>query len=170
MLPSCDFSKENVTRVMNKLKVTETQEILLEELVDTIIPSTEIPGARELEVDDFVWVMVDDCLDKDVQNAFMSGLDKFRDEFKRVNEMSFDASGQNDRVRGLEKLAQGEPEATQNPYRDVATLVEITKAFAILGFNKSEYIMSEVMPYSLVPGKNPECRPLNPNDKINTNA
>lgn len=170
MLPSCDFSKENVSRAMNKLKVTETQETLLEELVDAIIPATEIPGARELKVTDFVWVMVDDCVEKEVQNAFMSGLDRFKDEFKRVNGMSFDASVQNDRVRGLEILAQGESEATRNADRDVATLVELAKAFAILGFNKSEYIMSEVMPYTLVPGKNPECRPVNPNERINTNA
>ena len=49
-------------------------------------------------------------------------------------------------------------------------MIEIAKAFTILGFNKSEYIMTEVMPYTLIPGKNPTCRNLDPNEKINANA
>ena len=50
LLPACDLSKENVTRVMNKFEVTEKQETLLKDLVATLIPEIEIPGAGSLEI------------------------------------------------------------------------------------------------------------------------
>ena len=168
LLPSCDLSKENVSRVMNKLKVTESQEALLAELVDTIIPESEIPGAKSLKVADFVWVMVDDCLDESIQEPFLSGLDQFKSRFREINGTGFDNASQDDRAMGLKTLLN-QPSST-DPDDPVAAMIEIAKSFTILGFNKSEYIMTEVMPYTLIPGKNPECRNLDPNEKINTNA
>jgi len=168
LLPSCDLSKENVSRVMNKLKVTESQEALLAELVDTIIPESEIPGAKSLKVADFVWVMVDDCLDERIQESFLSGLDQFKSRFREINGTGFDNASQDDRAMGLKTLLN-QPSST-DPDDPVAAMIEIAKSFTILGFNKSEYIMTEVMPYTLIPGKNPECRNLDPNEKINTNA
>ncbi len=168
LLPSCDLSKENVSRVMNKLKVTETQESLLAKIVDTIIPESEIPGARALNVADFVWVMVDDCLDQSIQETFLIGLDQFKRRFKEINDKVFDNASQDERAGGLKTILQEESSADADS--PVAALIEIAKAFTILGFNKSEYIMTEVMPYTLIPGKNPSCRNIDPNEKINTNA
>lgn len=168
LFPSCDLSKENVSRVMNKLEVTENQERLLAALAEAIIPESEIPGARTLNVADFVWVMVDDCLDEDTQKSFMTGLDEFKGRFSEINGSSFDKSGQDERARGLQSIVERESSTDGNDA--VATMLEIAKACTILGYNKSEYVMTEIMPYTLIPGKNPECRTLDPNEKINTNA
>ena len=48
--------------------------------------------------------------------------------------------------------------------------IEISKSYAIVGFMRSEYVMTEVMPYSLVPGKPPVCRTIDTNEKINIYA
>ena len=49
VLPSCDFSKENVSRVMNNLELTDSQESLLKNLVEAYIPETDIPGGIGLK-------------------------------------------------------------------------------------------------------------------------
>jgi hypothetical protein len=146
LLPSCDFSKEEITRAMNNLEVTPTQESLLSDLVDFIIPETNIPGGQSLELDKFVWVMVDDCLPKKQQEVFLKGLSTF----EKVGFSSIKT----------ETPATGE----------VLYLIETTKSFATLGFMQSEFVMTELMPYALVPGKPPVCRTIDPNDQININA
>ena len=167
LLPACDLSKENVTRVMNKFEVTEKQEALLKELVATMIPETEIPGAGSLAVHDFVWVMADDCLEKEVQDSYVRGLQSFRGSFGKIAGQDFEGSEQAERVEGLKALMEAGGEAEVG---DVQNFIEITKAFASLGYTQSEYFMTEVMPYTLIPGKNPECRTVQPNEKINVNA
>ena len=167
LLPACDLSKENVTRVMNKLEVTEKQETLLKDLVTTLIPETEIPGAGSLAVQDFVWVMADDCLDKEMQDSYMRGLQSFAGSFRKIAGQDFDGSGESERVKGLSDLMEA---GADGEVGDVQNFIEITKAFAILGYTQSEYFITEVMPYTLIPGKNPECRTVQPNEKINVNA
>lgn len=167
LLPACDLSKENVTRVMNRFEVTEKQETLLKDLVATLIPETEIPGAGSLEIQDFVWVMADDCLEKEVQDSYIRGLQSFKGNFGRIAGKDFDDLGQAERVAGLKALMEAE---VDGEIGDVQNFIEITKAFAILGYTQSEYFMTEVMPYTLIPGKNPECRTVEPNEKINVNA
>lgn len=168
LFPSCDFSKENVSKVMNNLQVTQTQESLLKNLVETFIPETEVPGGVSLALDHFVWVMVDDCLPKDEQNAFLKGLTLFESTYKELFGESFQKSNQEQRVSALREML------VENPVKDVpeevVRFIEISKSYAVLGFMRSEYLMTEVMPYSLVPGKPPVCRKINPNGKINIYA
>lgn len=167
LLPACDLSKENVTRVMNKLEVTEKQETLLKDLVATLIPETEIPGAGSLAIQDFVWIMADDCLDKETQDSYIRGLQSFTGSFRKIAGQDFEGSGQAKRVEGLNALMEAEGDGEVG---DVQNFIEITRAFAILGYTQSEYFMTEVMPYTLIPGKNPECRTVQPNENINVNA
>lgn len=175
LFPACDLSKENVSRVMNKLKVTETEEALLANLADTMIPESEIPGALALNVSDFVWVMVDDCLDPELQGSFMTGLGQFKKRFREISGSDFDSSEQSEKVRGLNAMVQKDPQGDDavdgnDSIDDVTNFVEITKWFAIQGYTQSRYVMTEVMPYALIPGKFPQCRTIEPNEKININA
>ena len=50
------------------------EERMLQLVVETIIPSTDTPGAKELNVDQFVLLMVNDCHSEKDQIAFYSGL------------------------------------------------------------------------------------------------
>ena len=157
LLPSCDFSKEEVTRAMNNLEVTQAQESLLSDLVAFMIPETEIPGGKSLELDKFVWVMVDDCLPGKQQDHFMKGLSK-------LGKVGFSNLKS-------ETLATGEDGgSSEQMSEELRYLIETTKSFAALGFMQSEYVMTEVMPYALVPGKPPACRTIDANDQININA
>ena len=47
---------------------------VLSEAVETIIPKTSTPGAKDLGLDTFVQKMVADCYSKEVQSAFAKGI------------------------------------------------------------------------------------------------
>lgn len=168
LFPSCDFSKENVTRVMNNLQVTETQESLLKSLVETFIPETDQPGGLSMNLDEFIWVMVDDCLPTDQQDAFLKGLYSFERTYKEFGGESFQKSNQEQRASVLSQMVSENPD--KEVPDEVIRFIQISKSYAVLGFMRSEFIMTEVMPYTLVPGKPPVCRTLDPNGKINIYA
>ena len=152
---------------MNRLKVTESQDKLVDELVNTIIPKTELPGAKDLNVKGFVWVMADDCLSDDLQNIFLNGLTQFEERFKQVSGSAFSSSDQQERISNLNSIIAKE---NSDEKSDHIVFLEVIKTFTIQGYMQSEYIMKDVMPYNLIPGKNPTCEPVEPNQNVNINA
>lgn len=153
---------------MNNLEVSETQDSLLRNLVDSMIPETDAPGALSLGLNAFVWVMVDDCLDKSQQDTFLQGLSSFESSYEKMSEEPFQRSSPVEQTKILTRMTNSESE-NQIP-KEVFYLIETTKSFAALGFMQSEFVMTEVMPYALVPGKPPVCRTIDPNDQINIYA
>lgn len=166
LLPACDFSKEKVALVLNKFEVTEAQEKLLKEIVATILPDSEIPGAAELGADQFVWVMADDCLNENMRQDFLKGLREFPDKVKKATSNSFATLNMEERIAFLQKGLENS--SAENKF--LQTFLQITKNFAVSGFMQSEYIMTNVMPYPLVPGKYGNCEPIDANKIININA
>src|SRR5690606_31293627 len=76
-LPSCNFSPDRVPIVLNKLQISTDEEILLESIVDTIVPETDTPGGVALKVQNFVWIQIDDCASPKQQETFLAGLRSF---------------------------------------------------------------------------------------------
>lgn len=148
LVPSCDFSKEDILSAYKNLEITPTLKQLLSEIADTIIPSGNLKGAADIEVQDFILVMVNDCIDEDGQKAFMKGL------------QGFDAFSKGNAGNGFSKLSPSEKEklvldglATEaEDQKDIKTFLGMTKRFTVQGFMMSEYIQTEAKPYSLIPG------------------
>lgn len=170
LLPSCDFSREKVSLVLNKLSITTSQEELMKELVATILPEGEISGAGSLMVQDFVWIMVDDCLDPALQESYLTGLSNFKKDFKNVEGKSFDSLDMDKRAKVLGLIEASKENAAEKINEDFLSFIEITKEFAILGYMQSEYMMTEIMPYPLIPGTYGTCETIDPNKRININA
>lgn len=61
---------------------TSAQVKLLNEIADTIIPTTDTPGAKAAKVGQFIAVIVSDCYDANNQKLFMDGLVKIDAESK----------------------------------------------------------------------------------------
>jgi len=146
LLSSCDFSKEKVSLVLNKLNITSSQENLMKELVATIIPDGEISGAEKLMVHDFVWIMVDDCLESAEQESYLKGLTNFDTNIKKLEGKTFLSLVEKDRINALGLIEASKEKASENVNEDLINFVKITKNFAILGYMQSEYIMTEIMP------------------------
>lgn len=156
LAPSCTFDSERLSVALNNLKMVPEQEQLLAQVVETIIPATDIPGGKELKLHQFVLVMVDDCRSKEDQKFFVEGLqelnplsdNKFGNSFSQCNPQQ-----REDLIDGV--LGEHEPEL--NSYPAVHNFLSITKGYTIQGFLTSEYVMTEVLPYQLVPGSFDGC-------------
>ncbi|SDC94111.1 Gluconate 2-dehydrogenase subunit 3 [Algoriphagus faecimaris] len=150
LIPSCDFSSDDILAAYEKLKVTTSEKDLLGVVSDTIIPSGEIRGALEIAVPDFILVMVNDCMEESTQARFMNGLRGFPG-FAGKSFSKLSSKEREEKVlEGLRLEGENAPEDQQ--LKDVNFFLATTKRLTIQGYMASEYIQTEVIPYSLIPG------------------
>lgn len=163
-LPSCSFFEEDkVSIALNNLQIKPRHEKLLAALVETIIPATDTPGAQELQVHHFVLVMADDCLAKPEQEVFVKGLDQFVPYVKKHYDQSFlksDAAERENILRSIMEAELASPQDENEPDGPaVQNFLAFTKQHTIQGYMVSQYVMTEVFPYQLVPGTFKGCVP-----------
>lgn len=139
LLPSCLQAGKTASIGLKHITITEIQEKLLAELVETIIPKTDTPGAKELGVYLFVLKMIDDCYPKDKQRRFLDGLQIFEDK-------NFGGSSAQVRIVFLQEIMEKKYAESNLQY----FLKEVRKQ-TIKGYEQSEYVMTELRPYILVP-------------------
>ncbi len=166
LVPSCNFLKEDILIAYKNLQVTPSLQQLLASISDTIIPAGTIKGAAEINVQDFILVMVNDCMEPEDQKVFMHGLTSFNEYSKKVGGKSFSRLTPEEKanVVGAGLAIKIESEDTISPTEDDETKMErenqkalleflkITKRFTTQGFMMSEYIMTEIKPYKIIPG------------------
>lgn len=129
------------------------QDELLAEIVDTIIPATDIPGAKALNVHSFVQKMVADCYEKEVQENLVKGLSTV----EHMAQQSFGQSyGACDTAQRVELLTQMEL-ADKAEQKEFFALV---KELTIKGYMTSEYVMVNHANYTMVPGHYYGCVPV----------
>lgn len=155
LIPSCDFSSDDILAAYENLKVTASQKTLLGSISDTIIPAGEIKGALNLEVPDFILVMVNDCFTKENQGKFTAGLAAFPDFAKKSSGKKFDALSTKEKeeliLNGTKLESDDSPEGKEKAI--ISYFLNSTKRLTIQGYMASEYIQTEVIPYSLIPGE-----------------
>ncbi|MDZ7647502.1 MAG: gluconate 2-dehydrogenase subunit 3 family protein [Cytophagales bacterium] len=78
-MPSCNFLKEDILAAYANLQMTESSKVLLAGIAETIIPAGTIKGAADIAVEDFILVMVNDCLKPENQKSFTQGLNGFKE-------------------------------------------------------------------------------------------
>lgn len=152
LLPSCVFDKKETANDGSFL-ISEDQNKLIAEIAETIIPKTNTPGAKDLKVEEFINVMVTDCFDKETQDKFARGLiaidalsnERFNDSFIKIipaqrNELFTDMVDKKESVPS-----------------EVVEFFPLIKGLTIRGYMASEYIMTEVKPWLLVPGPSKGC-------------
>lgn len=149
LVPSCDFSKEDILSAYQKLQVTPSLNALLAQIADTIIPAGKIKGAKDLSMQDFILVMVNDCIDETGQKSFMDGILGFN-PFSETNAgKAFDKLD----VAERETLIRSGLALEDESQKHIKDFLSMTKRFTVQGFMLSEYIQTEVKPYSLIPGE-----------------
>ncbi|MCE7055974.1 gluconate 2-dehydrogenase subunit 3 family protein [Algoriphagus sp. AGSA1] len=148
LIPSCDFSTDDILEAYENLKITNTQKQLLGEISNTIIPAGELKGALDLEVPDFILVMVNDCLKREDQELFTQGLAAFPDYAKKSGGSNFDKLDSKEK----EDLIQQGLALEEEKDKALSFFLNTTKRLTMQGYMASEYIQTEVIPYSLIPG------------------
>ena len=165
LYPACDFSEENITVILRNLQIRDSQQVLLEEIVATILPEGDLPGAKSLKAQNFVWGIVGECMNYENQKSYLKGLQEFDLKFNQTEDQSFVTLSEKERVKILIDLTKNKTKED-----DLQEFVETTKKLTIHGYMMSQFIMTEIMPYQLVPGAYATCETIDPNKRINTNA
>ena len=161
LFPSCDFSDEKVSIILNKLKINAHQEALLTAIVDTIIPEDETPGGITTKCHNFVWAYIDDCVSEEDQQNFIAGLN----EFDLQSNSNFDQNSLEERTAVINDFIKSDDEIIKNFLNSV-------KGLSVWCYTNSEHFLTNEMPYKLVPGAGSyvTCKTIDPNQKININA
>lgn len=175
LVPSCDFSQNDIMLAYDHLRVTKDNKASLQKLCNSIIPSDPVnKGADELELSDFVLVMVDDCYSPEDQKNFTGGLkkiNKYTQEQTRQNIWSLSQDHAEELLRSILQHPEIEDKNRENAeaidFEQIRFCVQTTKSLTIQGYMASEYIMNEVMPYQLVPGPFHGKVPVDTNERIN---
>ncbi|WP_342327395.1 gluconate 2-dehydrogenase subunit 3 family protein [Pedobacter sp. FW305-3-2-15-E-R2A2] len=137
LLPSCLREEGKVSIQLQHLDISATQEKLLAEIAELILPKTNTPGAKDLKLHLFVLKMLDDCYEKQEQESFMKGLDAFEG-----------LAGAELQQKLIEANA-GKPGLA----KEIADFYAIMKSRTIGGYLNSKYVMSNLVIWELVPGR-----------------
>jgi Gluconate 2-dehydrogenase subunit 3 len=146
LLPGCLTDKKKVSVALNNLQITAEDEALLAELADTILPAAgDTPGAKQLETHLFTLVMVDDCTAPGDKDKFMKGLRQFNGAFGSEAFMDITPEKRFEALTAFEKDIDSKDEALKYFY-------STARGYTIYGFTTSQYFLSEVRNFKLVPG------------------
>jgi Gluconate 2-dehydrogenase subunit 3 len=163
----------NTSSSFKPLFLSADQAAVIAELAETILPKTQTPGAKELNIDRFIDKMLHQVFSPEKQQLFVTGLNDFEKKSKELNGKTFIDSSPEQRTKLLTKLEQ-ETEKTPpsvwgiNLKKDAGPLpfYRQAKSLVLLGYFTSQEIGKKVLVYDPVPGPFKADVPVTPSTKI----
>jgi hypothetical protein len=138
----------------------------LNEIADTILPTTKTPGAKAAQVGQFMVVMVNDCYENNDQKTFKEGMDKINDlSNKQFGKSFMDATPEqrHNLLVSLDKEANNYMKSKKK--EDPSHYFRMMKEMTLLGYFTSKIGCTEARRYVAVPGKFEGCVPYKKGDK-----
>jgi len=148
LLPACVNDKKPAAAAYNNLGITVADEELLAAIAGTLIPTTDTPGARDVGAHAFALRMLNDCYKKEDRERFVAGLQQFRDGVRKKYSKSYAQCTAPEQEAIIAAAA-----ARQDAGNDAAYFYNTFKRLTIQGYTSSEYYLTKVEVYKLVPGK-----------------
>lgn len=148
LLPACVNEPKSASQTFSELPLTTEQEETLAEMAATLIPTTDTPGAKEVGASLFVLRMVNDCYRKEDQQKFCQGLGGFCDGVKAAHKKPYKDCTEADKTALLTKAA-----AIKDDTDPAGYFFKTFKRLTIQAYTNSEFYLTKVDPYKLVPGK-----------------
>ncbi|MFM1794049.1 MAG: hypothetical protein RL642_434 [Bacteroidota bacterium] len=146
--------------------LTPEQIAFLDEVAETIIPTTNTPGAKAAKVGAFMQVMVTDCYEEKDQQIFSEGLAKVEEASKAKFSKSFMEIKPEERTslfneinKELKAYNDNKKEGDPNHY------FAMMKQLTLLGYFTSEIGATQALRYVAVPGKYEGCIPYKKGDR-----
>ena len=155
ILPSCMEDKTKSAILLKNFSMDVEQEKVLEELMETILPKTSTPGANDIYAHLFALKMLDDCYKKEDQQKFVQGLKEFQKRANAELNTSFMKATPVQRMSLLKKI-----EADKDSKDDAAYFYRTAKQLAIQAYTTSQYYLTKVQVYEMVPGRYHGCVPV----------
>lgn len=155
ILPACMEDKTKSSLLLKKMHIDARQEKLLEELTESILPATSTPGAKDIYAHLFVLKMLDDCYNDADQKRFVKGMEQFDKKAKSELETSFVKASPVQRQTLLQMLESG-----KDSKDDLAYFYSTTKGLTIQAYTTSEFYLTRVHVYEMVPSRYHGCVPV----------
>ena len=173
VLQACSVENESWTSVF----LTENEKNMVTQLVDIILPSSDIPGGLEINLPQFVDMMCKDVMIKSDQDIFHQGSEVFSKRFKlRFNKDIKKAKKQevlevfaeyfdktpSESKKILEKQKKNIEEVPASEMQDYLMykfLISV-RSFSLIGYFTSEKIGTEVLNFDPIPGAWQPCIPV----------
>ncbi len=143
----------NSSTIGTSLFITTENEVLLGELVETIIPATNTLGAKGLGVHQFIQKMIADCYDKKAQANFNKNLADIDPLSIKTFGKPFAEGDATQRLNLLQSLSQSTDKDTVSFYRTL-------RGLTIQGYTSSEYYMTKFTDYEIAPARFYGCVPV----------
>lgn len=156
-LKSCGEKPATIT--LDHIPLTGSQQDLLNELTEAILPKTDFVGAKDLQTTEFILTMVDDCASPEDQKKFADSMNAFDEACKaKVGDRFADCSA--DQRKQFLTLIEGDKEKKELP-ADVVEFYRQIKGATIRNFTSSEPFYSQVRGITtLIPPKFQACVPV----------
>ena len=155
LIPACMQDEKKPSLTLKNLQISGEEEATLESLVETIIPQTDSPGAKALQSHLFVLMMVDECRTPKDQETFKKGFDQFISLAKEKTGTPFRQATAAQRTTFLQAI-----ENKNNIPEEMLSFYSTTKRLTIQSFTSSEYFLTRIQVYDMVPGRWHGCFPL----------
>lgn len=153
-------------KVAAALPLTKEQIAFLDEVAETIIPTTSTPGAKAAKVGEFMNTMVTDCYDEKDQTVFLEGIAKIDDASQEAYKKDFMALTAEQRKELLSKLDKTAMAAQKDKKKeDPNHYFALMKQLTLLGYFSSEVGATQALRYVAVPGKYEGCIDYKKGDK-----
>ena len=126
---------------------------LLDEIGETIIPATDIPGARAVQIGAFISRMVHDCYEEKNQAAFRTGVQELAANYRAKHGHDFIGAPATERTAFLNALDQEQNAYTKKKkHGDPEHAFRILKELTVLGYFTSEVGATKALRFVEVPG------------------
>ncbi len=154
IIPSCLEDRSKSSLLLKNINVSAADEAMLAELCEIIIPKTDTPGAKDISAHLFVLTMVDDCATKEDQQVFLIGMDEFNKLCQSVAGKSLVDCDANDKKKITDELL-----VKMNEDSPLKHFMGMVKGRTIQAYTSSEFFLTKVKVYELVPGRYHGCVP-----------
>jgi hypothetical protein len=126
---------------------------LLDEIGDTIIPATDVPGAKAVHIGAFMTMMVRDCYEAKEQEAFRAGVRELAESYRAKQGHGFVGAPADERTEFLNALDRDQILYTaKKKAGQPAHCFRMMKELTILGYFSSEIGSTQALRFIEVPG------------------
>ena len=147
LLPACLHKESKASFLVKNIRITGEQEAMLAEFAETLIPASATPGAKDTSAHLFALRMLDDCYEKEDQQAFVKGLKAVEDLTQEKHNTTFVSASTTQRASILTILEN------KKASDDAQAFYKLMKNLTIQGYLTSKPVMGDIFHYELVPGR-----------------
>jgi hypothetical protein len=146
--------------------LTAEQMAFLDEVAETIIPTTDTPGAKAAGVGAFMNTMVTDCYTPEDQQLFIEGITNVDAAAQKQFNKGFMELEASQRSALLDQVNQELRDYNKNKTeKDPAHYFSMMKQLTLLGYFSSEVGATQALRYVAIPGKYEGCIPYKKGDR-----